>query len=504
MDLWVVAAAAGAGYIAKNLQNLSVDKKDSFSYNVQSGSRNFLQQLRDKTCPLRRLARKTAQDDADFDFSEVNPLLSNRNQEAGLASISSDALEEKRLDFEDGKNRNFIRGNRNKFAGNRKCCVHSVRPLSSLEHEKMEDNTSLYPSVSRVGPVLVTDASRIMSKSVSYSSFSELESCRDEARRENGVGLKVNNTMLRSSSLEQFGSVEGLRKMEKCSKNLELSGSSSQGPETMLLFITGMTVGILSATTAWKIEVDKLNKQLNQAENLVQDLHEELDMKEMLMVKDLTDNTPLSIEEPIASPSGVEVNKLNKFDGRNENNDKYTENLELLSKIEAELQAELEMLENNMKASAPERVSDAVELDPDFDPDIVQGELNSTLVNGASESENETPDTTTDCSKPSNYAVSPWELSFRLHELIESRLQTRIKELETALANSENSNQVLSSQSIVSERKFSSAKTESSSIFVSDEDYASEDEGTDELDMFLIQQIVERRKSGSSFNLEID
>lgn len=34
-----------------------------------------------------------------------------------------------------------------------------------------------------------------------------------------------------------------------------------------------------------------------------------------------------------------------------------------------------------------------------------------------------------------NYAVSPIELRLRLHELIESRLQTRILELEIALKN---------------------------------------------------------------------
>lgn len=138
----------------------------------------------------------------------------------------------------------------------------------------------------------------------------------------------------------------------------------------MLLFITGMTVGILSANTSWKNEVDKLNKQLKQMENLVEDLHEELDMKEMLMVKELTDEgdlppgeneSPLSIQEPISSPSDVNVKKMNKFDSLNEN-EKNTENKELLSRIEAELQAELEMLEKNMKASALERISNVVEV----------------------------------------------------------------------------------------------------------------------------------------------
>lgn len=135
----------------------------------------------------------------------------------------------------------------------------------------------------------------------------------------------------------------------------------------MLLFISGMTVGILTATTSWKNEVDKLNMQLNQMQNLVQDLHEELDMKEMLMVKELDDeggdpppgedDTPLSMEEPVSSPS-----KVNEFDGVKANDNRKAENLELLSIIEAELQAELEMLEQNIKTSELDRISRVVEV----------------------------------------------------------------------------------------------------------------------------------------------
>lgn len=134
----------------------------------------------------------------------------------------------------------------------------------------------------------------------------------------------------------------------------------------MLLFISGMTVGILTATTSWKNEVDRLNMQLNQMQNLVRDLHEELDMKEMLMVKELDDesdpppgeeDTPLSMEEPVSSPS-----KVNEFDGVKANDNRKAENLEVLSRIEAELQAELEMLEQNIKTSELDRISSVVEV----------------------------------------------------------------------------------------------------------------------------------------------
>lgn len=122
----------------------------------------------------------------------------------------------------------------------------------------------------------------------------------------------------------------------------------------MLLFITGMAIGILSATSSGKSEVDELNIQLKQMQCLVQDLHEELDMKETVVVKEMDDeegdNAAVSIEEPCSSPSLVKAA------------DKKAANLELLSRIEAELQAELEMLEQNLNVSDQDRVSSFVEV----------------------------------------------------------------------------------------------------------------------------------------------
>lgn len=143
----------------------------------------------------------------------------------------------------------------------------------------------------------------------------------------------------------------------------------------------------------------------------------------------------------------------------------------------------------------------------------------------ATESGSKTTDTVPGFSKPSNYAVSPWELSLKLHELIESRLETRIKELELALLHSQNNRVGIQQRSIVSERRYSYSETESSSTnhhspscicceeqenmpqiwdeqrLMNDEDSMSED---DESELLLIKQIIERRKSGSSFNFKID
>lgn len=59
-------------------------------------------------------------------------------------------------------------------------------------------------------------------------------------------------------------------------------------------------------------------------------------------------------------------------------------------------------------------------------------------------SDEDTSGTTTPL--PANYAVSPRELSLRLHEVIESRLEERVKELEIALENSQRKLQLMESE----------------------------------------------------------
>lgn len=90
-----------------------------------------------------------------------------------------------------------------------------------------------------------------------------------------------------------------------------------------------------------------------------------------------------------------------------------------------------------------------MQLDPDFEPYTMQGDLklavSSENYDYASESGRDGTKTATDCWQPINYAVSPRELSLRLHELIESRLEAHIKELEIALEYSENGAQTLRS-----------------------------------------------------------
>lgn len=80
-----------------------------------------------------------------------------------------------------------------------------------------------------------------------------------------------------------------------------------------------------------------------------------------------------------------------------------------------------------------------MQLDPDFVADFAEGELRSDMVNEQAlvQSLSNKDRSGTSTTHLGNYSVSPRELSLRLHEVIQSRLEERVEELEMALQNSE-------------------------------------------------------------------
>lgn len=148
----------------------------------------------------------------------------------------------------------------------------------------------------------------------------------------------------------------------------------------MLLFCLGISIGVISTILASKREVDELNDLLKQTQNLVQDLHEELEMRDSVTMKELANeacifqdiNCP-NIKEsmdsfPCQSPTGSSTGQVEDestlLDDKKANGQEESEKLELMSKIEAELEAELERLELNINTSSPERrLSDDSDLD---------------------------------------------------------------------------------------------------------------------------------------------
>lgn len=138
------------------------------------------------------------------------------------------------------------------------------------------------------------------------------------------------------------------------------------------LFFIGISIGMLSSFMTSKSEVDKLKELLKQTENLVQDLQEELEMKDSLTVKELANE---NYESQGACDNSISKLALSKIPSeqniycstRDESEDshcqKANENSESIRKIEAELEAELERLGLNMNVSTLERrLSEVVEV----------------------------------------------------------------------------------------------------------------------------------------------
>lgn len=145
---------------------------------------------------------------------------------------------------------------------------------------------------------------------------------------------------------------------------------SSGPPNGRLLLFLGITIGIISTVVANKREVEKLNELLKQSENLVQDLHEELEMKDLLTVKELpgerfdnpeTDQHSFFLGNPTTTFTELELLASGKCDS-NDSDHQKAEYVESMNKIEAELEAELERLELNLKETRLERMSDFVEV----------------------------------------------------------------------------------------------------------------------------------------------
>ncbi|KAK1365802.1 hypothetical protein POM88_041363 [Heracleum sosnowskyi] len=145
--------------------------------------------------------------------------------------------------------------------------------------------------------------------------------------------------------------------MFPCSNTVKVSlgAGSSHGA---ILFCFGISISIMSSLMSYRREVDKLSGLLKQTEDLVQDLQEELDMKDSLTVKEILANAHKSQdthEDTIGKEEEVDAfSSEQKFgqlaEGQQEDCDERAQE-ESMRKIEAELEAELATLELNMTSS---------------------------------------------------------------------------------------------------------------------------------------------------------
>lgn len=135
-----------------------------------------------------------------------------------------------------------------------------------------------------------------------------------------------------------------------CLISSSLSGTSDRA----LLFYIGLTMGVVSSFLANKQEAEKMKCLLKQTESLVQDLQEELEMKDSLTVKELAaeDFELQDVHtDHCVDDTGHSLSLEEKSD--EEYCSQKAEEKSLIE-IEAELEAELQRLESSMNSSSLE------------------------------------------------------------------------------------------------------------------------------------------------------
>ncbi|KAA3458356.1 pericentriolar material 1 protein [Gossypium australe] len=380
----------------------------------------------------------------------------------------------------------------------------SLKPLSSLDsclmaqlhmqHVKMEEYVlSCLPSPTTpiLRPLLITDGSRIINRA--SGDFSTGSNGIGDSKLHNLATFEKNRYVHAVSPLPKIDSSDLPEKLKfksgnecdgrpsiPCKINTEKQFHAQWGTglalffqfcftyyidtiricrhDRAVLFCLGISIGIICSYIGNRREVEKLRGLLKQTENLVQDLQEELEMKDSLTVKELANENYESQEacdnsfpDRAMNSSSLEqkTDNLTRFVGKESHHQKVEESPESMSKIEAELEAELERLGLNMNVlNLEQRLPDLGEIDPNFVADFAEGELRSDMVTGQAHgqsmsNENRSGTSTT---HSGNYAVSPRELTLRLHEVIQSRLEERVQELETALENSQRKVKLMESE----------------------------------------------------------
>ncbi|XP_076903921.1 uncharacterized protein LOC143559137 [Bidens hawaiensis] len=378
MDKWMVAIAAGAGHIAQHFKKFQQTGDRITSESSVNGSfsekPDSPKQPSDTKWPFRVSNRRSFKNVESEVITEGYDVDGEKEVNAGSYEGSNGILEN--VEPVTSRSRMSFRSRRTIRRG--------IRPLSSLEscvmaHVEMKEympSPVASPSSKTVRPFLVTDG----------------------------------NNVINRSSVESF-----VVKHHPVEKKLQNSSV-----DATLLVCIGISFGMLYSFMENKREVERLNRLLKQKESLVQDLEEEIEMKDSLVLRELTiddDHKSQRMDGSVSDASPHSVSHVHY----NKDSDFMKEKDDSFSRIETELEAELEMLELNMSSSTLERkISNFVELDPDFEPGVVEGELRADML-----------DNTTTHSP--NYAVSPRELSVRLHEVLQSQLEERVRELEAEI-----------------------------------------------------------------------
>ncbi|XP_022137595.1 uncharacterized protein LOC111009000 [Momordica charantia] len=481
MDLWIVAAATGAGYVAKYWKNQSGDG-DALSQ-LSFGESNLVSPQYSNHL-LDKFSRRKKRFEDVFGHGRMEGTSSDHNPLDIAASVA-----------ELGSMNGFENEKLGLWGNHQDLDVLSIPNMTWKSW--IDDSSKGHVGESSISNkmandigVLVRDSSRRIgswrNRSTAKSRFlhgdlikplSSVEDCL--VFRESSLSLcetklpKGSNFDAKESvcgvSQPPFGSlttsdivsnktVKGWERNSRSSnKMVKREDSASKGaPDESFILYLGFFIGIIYSFLSSKREVYKLEELLKQTEYLVQDLQEELEMKDSLKLKELThdnceseytfSNAFSEKTEDGSSPKHVMDYTVN-FNTEELYEHKAVESSESMSRIEAELEAELERLGLNINTQGVERFPDEDELDPEFVEDFAEGELRNDMINGQTSARTKPNEEASDSTAHSgNYTVSPRELTLRLHDVIQSRLESRIKELESALQKNQRKLQLIDTE----------------------------------------------------------
>ncbi|KAF3501003.1 hypothetical protein F2Q69_00045269 [Brassica cretica] len=387
MDLWLIAATAATGLVTKHLQNVSKGK-ESFPEDL-----SYVKPKSPRCCVVSSLASDKKANEENFEDCVNGEDL----DVLGVASeeICSDSF----------GNRAFLR-RKQRYRRLVKPFYMENSVISRLHREEHMLSPFPSPCVAVSRPLVVTDGTKLIGKNNGDSLSQRAQSCGiPQLRKLEASGLYVKRRVEKTSRTSDNGIVE---------KTSRTSDNGIGSKDAALLLCVGISIGIMSSFVANQTEVNKVKAELKETENLVKDSEDGLETKDSL-----TENDDLHYGEKTAGHS------------------------ESIGEIEAELVAELERLQINMNSSNIEtQPSDVFELEPDSEVEFAQGELrDDDQVErqrfDETEFNQEEPCGGNFTPESGNYTVSPRELSLRLHKVINSRCEERIKELEIALQESQ-------------------------------------------------------------------
>ncbi|XP_057844878.2 uncharacterized protein LOC131054387 isoform X2 [Cryptomeria japonica] len=417
MEMWMVVAAARCGLLAKFW------KMVSFKSQVMENEAAYF---------------------------DGNPGLANDKDRSGERIRQQEVLQERHF----GENSDMLANNHvgefgfgrryeswkrgsSAFRGRTRVLRAAVsKPMFSLESclisYEIKDSSCIWCGRQRQRPLLVTDDGKIGGAGISPLLLPiPITDC----------GLPFHNDI--NSDEPGPVPITGLPSPSQCSQSSRNADISA----AYRLVCFGVGIGIMSTIMSSRREMERLTCLLRQKEELIDDLEEELEMRGSWTVKDVTDEARNCLEtwqhplgkkqEQGASSFNALSNEVCEVDERTsgKNSVKIKKNM---TGVEAELEAELEKLEFNLHFSNHQRNFLGInEIDPNCIADVVSGELKEDGLSCNAKSEEDNSSSIHEEFNTENFAVSPRDLERRLHEVIISRLQDRIRELETELEGSQ-------------------------------------------------------------------